>query len=89
MRSSSAAARRTERLWSVSRLSSMETSLPVGDRPRRPEWMKVRAPSQNGSYFDVKKLIHGAQLHRICEESRFPNIAECWGRWTATFQIVC
>ena len=26
----------------------METSLPVAERPRRPEWMKVRAPSQNG-----------------------------------------
>src|SRR5881394_2646799 len=50
--------------------------------------MKVRAPSQNGSYFDVKKLIHGAHLHTICEEARCPNIAECWGRGTATFQIL-
>ena len=50
--------------------------------------MKVRAPSQNGSYFDVKKLIHGAKLHTICEEARCPNIAECWGRGTATFQIL-
>src|SRR5439155_1283634 len=66
----------------------MEASLPVADRPRRPEWMKVRAPSQNGSYFDVKKLIHGQQLHTICEEARCPNIAECWGRGTATFQIL-
>src|ERR1700750_1930429 len=50
--------------------------------------MKVRAPSKNDSYFDVKKLIHGAQLHTICEEARCPNIAECWGRGTATFQIL-
>src|SRR6266576_1415082 len=66
----------------------MQESLPVAERPRRPEWMKVRAPSQNGSYFDVKKLIHGAQLHTSCEEARCPNIAECWGRGTATFQIL-
>jgi lipoic acid synthetase len=66
----------------------MEGSLPVAERPRRPEWMKVRAPSKNDSYFDVKKLIHGAQLHTICEEARCPNIAECWGRGTATFQIL-
>ena len=66
----------------------METSLPVAERPRRPEWMKVRAPSQIGSYFDVKKLIHGAGIHTICEEARCPNIAECWGRGTATFQIL-
>jgi lipoic acid synthetase len=66
----------------------MQGSLPVAERPRRPEWMKVRAPSRNDSYFDVKKLIHGAQLHTICEEARCPNIAECWGRGTATFQIL-
>jgi lipoic acid synthetase len=50
--------------------------------------MKVRAPSANGRYFDVKKLIHGASLNTICEEARCPNIAECWGRGTATFQIL-
>jgi lipoic acid synthetase len=50
--------------------------------------MKVRAPSQDGQYFDVKKLIHGAKLHTICEEARCPNISECWGRGTATFQIL-
>ena len=64
------------------------SSLPVAERPRRPEWMKVRAPSADGRYFDVKKLIHGASLHTICEEARCPNIAECWGRGTATFQIL-
>jgi lipoic acid synthetase len=66
----------------------MKTSLPVAERPRRPEWMKVRAPSANSHYFDVKKLIHGQSLHTICEEARCPNIAECWGRGTATFQIL-
>jgi lipoic acid synthetase len=50
--------------------------------------MRVRAPSANGRYFEVEKLIHGASLHTICEEARCPNIAECWGRGTATFQIL-
>jgi lipoic acid synthetase len=66
----------------------MQRSLPVAERPRRPEWMKVRAPSADSRYFDVKKLIHGQSLHTICEEARCPNIAECWGRGTATFQIL-
>ena len=48
--------------------------------------MKVRAPSADSGYFDVKKLIHGHSLHTICEEARCPNIAECWGRGTATFR---
>ena len=50
--------------------------------------MKVRAPSADGRYFEVRELIHGAGLHTICEEARCPNIAECWGRGTATFQIL-
>jgi lipoic acid synthetase len=66
----------------------MQTSLPVTERPRRPEWMKVRAPSRDGAYFDVQKLIHGLSLHTICEEAKCPNISECWGRGTATFQIL-
>jgi lipoic acid synthetase len=66
----------------------METSLTVAERPRRPEWMKVRAPSKDSRYFDVRKLIHGASLHTVCEEARCPNIGECWGRGTATFQIL-
>jgi lipoic acid synthetase len=66
----------------------MQRSLPVAERPRRPEWMKVRAPSADSQYFDVRKLIHGAGLNTICEEARCPNIAECWGRGTATFQIL-
>ena len=50
--------------------------------------MKVRAPSGDSRYFDVKRLIHGGSLHTICEEARCPNIGECWGRGTATFQIL-
>jgi lipoic acid synthetase len=50
--------------------------------------MKVRAPRADSQYFDVKKLLHGASLVTVCEEARCPNISECWGRGTATFQIL-
>jgi len=50
--------------------------------------MKVRAPRSDSRYHDVRKLIHGAGLNTICEEARCPNIGECWGRGTATFQIL-
>ncbi|MGH3128889.1 MAG: lipoyl synthase, partial [Gaiellaceae bacterium] len=57
----------------------MQKSLPVAERPRRPEWMKVRAPSANSRYFEVKSLMREGGLHTICEEARCPNIGECWG----------
>ena len=57
-------------------------------RPRRPEWMKVRAPSSDSRYYEVKGLMREGGLVTICEEARCPNIGECWGRGTATFQIL-
>lgn len=54
---------------------------------RRPEWLKVRAPSGD-SYDNLKRLMRSKSLHTICEEANCPNIAECWGRGTATFLIM-
>jgi lipoyl synthase len=54
----------------------------------RPEWMKVRAPSANTRYTELKTIIRSRGLHTVCEEARCPNIGECWGRGTATFQIL-
>jgi len=50
--------------------------------------MKVRAPSADSRYFEVRSLVREGRLHTICEEARCPNIGECWGRGTATFQIL-
>jgi lipoic acid synthetase len=50
--------------------------------------MRVRAPRADSRYEEVRGLIHGQRLHTICEEANCPNIAECWGRGTATFQIL-
>ena len=50
--------------------------------------MKVKAPSRDTRYFEVQDLVRTGGLHTICEEAHCPNIAECWGRGTATFQIL-
>lgn len=54
---------------------------------RRPEWLKVKAPSGE-TYHHLKRLMRSKALHTICEEANCPNIAECWGRGTATFLIM-
>ena len=38
--------------------------------------------------YEVKKLLRKAKLHTVCEESRCPNISECFGSKTATFMIL-
>jgi lipoic acid synthetase len=69
-------------------MTEMHQSLPVSRRPRRPEWMKVRAPSASSRYGDVRTLLHGLRLNTVCEEAHCPNVGECWGRGTAAFQIL-
>ena len=54
---------------------------------RRPDWLKVRAPSGE-NYDDLKRLMRSKALHTVCEEARCPNIGECWGHRTATFMIL-
>ena len=71
------------------RLVPMQGSLPVAERPRRPEWMKVRAPSKDGKYWDVRKLLHGAEPRHGLRGGALPEHRGVLGtRGTATFQIL-
>ena len=36
----------------------------------------------------VRGTVRGHGLHTVCDSSRCPNLAECWGRGTATFMIL-
>ncbi len=54
---------------------------------RRPEWIKVRAPS-GANYESVLDTMRSKRLHTVCEEARCPNLGECWGDGTATFLLM-
>lgn len=60
---------------------------PPATRPRKPEWLKVRLPS-GPTYEKVKSTLHGLRLATVCEESRCPNMGECWGGGTATVMVM-
>lgn len=53
----------------------------------KPAWLKVRLPG-GGRYREVASIVREQKLTTICEEARCPNIGECWGKGTATFQIL-
>ena len=61
--------------------------VPAGDRPPKPEWLKVRAPG-SPNYTRLKGLMRELNLHTVCEEAHCPNIGECWHHGTATFMIL-
>src|SRR5215510_5781697 len=62
----------------------MSVTVPL---PRRPPWIKARAPMGPG-YERLRGLMRDLDLHTVCEEARCPNLGECWNRGTATFMIL-
>jgi len=54
---------------------------------RKPDWIRVRAPS-SPRFYEIKKILREHNLHTVCEEASCPNIGECFGKGTATFMIM-
>src|SRR5262249_484570 len=54
---------------------------------RKPDWIRVRAPS-SPRFHEIKKILREHRLHTVCEEASCPNIGECFGKGTATFMIM-
>jgi lipoic acid synthetase len=54
----------------------------------KPAWIRVRAPSPNSRFHEIKRILRAQRLHTVCEEASCPNIAECFGHGTATFMIL-
>jgi lipoyl synthase len=54
----------------------------------KPAWIRVRAASPNSRFQEIKDILREQKLHTVCEEASCPNIAECFGKGTATFMIL-
>jgi lipoic acid synthetase len=74
---------KTDRIEKIDKIEQVDYPRPK----RRPEWIKVRAPSGE-TYEMVRNLMRSKQLHTVCEEAMCPNMGECWGSGTATFLML-
>jgi lipoic acid synthetase len=54
----------------------------------KPAWIRVRAASPDSRFHEVKRILRARALHTVCEEASCPNIAECFGKGTATFMVL-
>jgi lipoic acid synthetase len=54
---------------------------------RKPEWIRVRAPS-GPEYVETRNLLRQHGLATVCEEAACPNIGECWKQKHATVMIL-
>ena len=53
----------------------------------KPKWLRARVPG-GGKYQAVKDNVHQHKLATVCEESKCPNIGECWTAGTATIMVM-
>lgn len=61
--------------------------VPVEDKKRKPDWLRVKLPIGE-DYKRVRQLVDQYKLHTICQSGNCPNMGECWGAGTATFMIL-
>jgi lipoic acid synthetase len=54
----------------------------------KPAWIRVRAAAPDSRFHEIKQILRRQNLHTVCEEASCPNIAECFGKGTATFMIL-
>src|SRR3989344_3094018 len=62
--------------------------IPILQQPlqKKPDWFRIKPASNN--YSEVKNIIKENKLVTVCEESKCPNISECWSGGTATFMVL-
>jgi lipoic acid synthetase len=68
-------------------LSSVPTSEDAPQRQRKPDWIRVKAPTSKG-YGETRQLMRDLKLNTVCEEAACPNIGECWTKKHATVMIL-
>jgi lipoic acid synthetase len=66
---------------------SEKTLRPDSPIPRKPEWLRVRAPG-SPEYRATQRLMRALRLNTVCEEAACPNIGECWRQKHATVMIL-
>jgi lipoic acid synthetase len=54
---------------------------------RKPSWLRVRLP-RGGKYEAVRRNVDEHRLATVCQESKCPNIGECWSNGVATIMLM-
>lgn len=57
------------------------------DPVRKPSWLRAKMPG-GGKFTAVRDNVRENKLATVCEESKCPNIGECWTAGTATIMVM-
>ncbi len=63
---------------------------PTAPRQPKPAWIRAKLPKARDIHRigQIKATLREHGLHTVCEEASCPNLAECFGKGTATFMIM-
>ena len=67
--------------------SSKNTEPDTTDVLRKPSWLRAKMPG-GGKFNAVRDNVREHRLATVCEESKCPNIGECWTAGTATIMVM-
>ncbi len=71
-----------------SKTARIPIKIVAAEKLKKPDWIRVRAASDNSRFTEIKQILRENRLHTVCEEASCPNIGECFGKGTATFMIM-
>jgi lipoic acid synthetase len=71
----------------MNEITPIETPESRPARVRKPDWIRVKAPTSKG-FNETRKLMRDLNLNTVCEEAACPNIGECWTKKHATVMIL-
>lgn len=57
------------------------------ERLPKPEWLRIRL-SAAPKYEKTREIVNEHRLATVCQESKCPNISECWSHGTATIMLL-
>lgn len=67
-------------------MKSRRESAPL-PRGGKPSWLRARIPSGE-KYQETRRNVKENRLATVCEESKCPNVGECWNNGTATIMLM-
>ncbi len=54
---------------------------------KKPDWLRIRLET-SPKYERTREIVQSHRLSTVCQESKCPNISECWSHGTATIMLL-
>lgn len=77
-----------EKQKGAQKVAKLPIQITPAKRLPKPDWLRVKASSFSGRFYEVRDVLRKNNLITVCEEANCPNKEECFRKGTATFMIL-